>query len=201
MAKPDKRCSGGPTSTSASSGAGGTAPSGRHRKHPAHLSVRELSNRSNIVFVTVCSKDRKQIFANPEMHKLLLAAWTEADSWMVGRYVIMPDHIHLFSAPARRDYPALKEWVGFWKSLVSRALLGKGPLVHQVAVERDPPGGTASTPPSIWQRDFWDTQLRHGDSYSDKWEYVRNNPVRAGLVANWDDWKFTGEMNTLRWSE
>ena len=34
----------------------------------------------------------------------------------------------------------------------------------------------------IWQRHFWDTQLRRGESYDQKWDYVMQNPVRAGLA-------------------
>lgn len=33
-----------------------------------------------------------------------------------------------------------------------------------------------------------DHLIRHGESYSEKWEYVRQNPVRAGLVNNADEW-------------
>jgi len=199
---------GGPTSTAAThstpsqEGAGGTAPSSLDRKRPAHWSVVEHANRSNIVFVTACSKDRKPIFASTEMQQLIVKAWAFADAWMVGRYVIMPDHVHFFCAPAKYDHPPLKEWVQFWKSLVARAMHGCGPLGSMVAVERDPPtGGTDSTPSSIWQRDFWDTQLRRSDSYSEKWEYVRKNPVRAGLVPSPADWAFQGELNVLRWTE
>src|SRR5256885_6005252 len=32
----------------------------------------------------------------------ILNAWKTADHWLVGRYVIMPDHIHLFCAPVDR---------------------------------------------------------------------------------------------------
>ena len=32
--------------------------------------------------------------------------------------------------------------------------------------------------------------LRSDESLSDKWEYLRQNPVRAGLVANPEDWPF-----------
>jgi REP element-mobilizing transposase RayT len=193
--------SGGTGSTPSGNGAGGAVPVEPIRKHPVHLPVREMSNRSNIVFVTVCSKDRQPFFASSGMHGLFLAAWRAADSWMIGRYVIMPDHVHFFCAPGKRDYPPLTEWMNYWKSLVSRAVQGNGPLAQRVAVERDPPGGTASTPSPIWQRDFWDTQLRRGDSYSEKWEYVRNNPVRAGLVEKAEAWPFSGEMNFLRWTE
>jgi len=39
--------------------------------------------------------------------------------------------------------------------------------------------------------------LRSSESYSQKWDYVRENPVRAGLVANADDWPWQGEVESL----
>ena len=70
-------------------------------------------------------------------------------------------------------------------------------------------GGRGGTRPSkssvwpewLWQRDCWDRQLRIGASYSEKWEYVRRNPVRADLVENPDDWPWQGEMNSLPWHD
>ena len=55
--------------------------------------------------------------------------------------------------------------------------------------------------PPLFQRDCWDRQLRTGESYAQKWAYVRNNPVRKGLVANADDWPYQGRMNILEWHE
>ena len=55
--------------------------------------------------------------------------------------------------------------------------------------------------PSLFQRECWDTQLRKGDSYAVKWEYVRNNPVCRGLVDNVDAWPYQGEMNVLEWHD
>ncbi len=49
----------------------------------------------------------------------------------------------------------------------------------------------------LWQRAFWDTQLRNSDSYSTKWDYIRNNPVRHGLVEDAGAWPYQGELNFL----
>jgi putative transposase len=48
-----------------------------------------------------------------------------------------------------------------------------------------------------WQKGFFDHVLRSRDSYSQKWDYVRNNPVRAGLTKNADDWPFAGRIVDL----
>lgn len=53
----------------------------------------------------------------------------------------------------------------------------------------------------IWQKNYWDTQLRRSESYSAKWEYVVNNPVRAGLATRQEDWAYQGELNSLYWHD
>jgi putative transposase len=144
------------------------------RKHPPHFPPIERHNKGIILFVTVCAKERKRLLANDMTHNLLRAAWTTQASWLVGRYVIIPDHIHLFCAPADLVPPALEPWVRFWKSHVSKNW-------------RDP----AQLP--IWQRDFWDTQLRRSENYDEKWQYVLENPVRAGFVRCPEEWPYQGE--------
>jgi len=150
------------------------------RKHPAHFPAKERHNAAIIVFLTVCTKDRRNILANNAAHNVFLAAWQTRPSWLVGRYVIMPDHIHLFCAPATLNIPPLERWVRFWKSLATQ----NWPNAKQLPV---------------WQRHFWDTQLRRGESYDEKWDYVVENPVRAGLVKHSRDWPFQGELNILPW--
>ena len=151
----------------------------RHR--PVHQPLVEQHNRSIIVFLTVCTKGRQPLLANRRTHQALGEAWTQADHWLVGRYVIMPDHLHLFCAPGRLPVKPLINWVRYWKASVSKSVgAGEG---------------------SFWQADFWDTQLRRHESYAAKWDYVRNNPVRAGLAAGPDDWPYQGEQNLLRWHQ
>ena len=156
-----------------------TAEQDDKRKRPAHFAVKERFNTSNIIFVTVCSKDRKKIFCEDNAHDLIRNSWLRADHFRVGRYVIMPNHIHFFCAPSAKD-ASLANWVKYWKTLVSR----EWPVLDQQP---------------IWQVDYWDRQLRSGEHYSEKCEYIRNNPVRAGLIEHADDWRFQGVMNELRW--
>lgn len=160
-------------------GAAPSAPALLRRK-PAHPPVCEHHNQPTIVFLTVCTAGRKSILARDDAVKVMRDAWAKARFWRVGRWVIMPDHLHLFCLPATNPPEPLAKWVGFWKSQASRGW----PRPHEHP---------------IWQRDFWDTQLRPNDHYGRKWEYVRQNPVRAGLVATPDDWQFQGEENVLMW--
>jgi putative transposase len=152
------------------------------RKQPAHgVLVSEAD--STIVFVTVCTKDRKCWLASAAVHERLRSAWCDANAWLVGRYVVMPDHIHLFASPTP-THICLDDWIQFWKSRFSKKVR-RANLIQ--------------LPPRLWQTDHWDTRLRNWRLYDEKWNYVRNNPVRHGLVARSEDWPFQGELHSLTW--
>jgi len=48
-------------------------------------------------------------------------------------------------------------------------------------------------PKPHWQEGFFDHVLRSSESYSQKWDYVRQNPVRAKLIEKSEDWPWQGE--------
>lgn len=50
-----------------------------------------------------------------------------------------------------------------------------------------------------WREGVFDHGLRSGESYTEQWEYARENPVRAKLVARSEAWPYQGEVNVLRW--
>jgi putative transposase len=45
----------------------------------------------------------------------------------------------------------------------------------------------------------WDTRLRRSESYTEKWNYIRENPLRKGLAARPEDWPYQGMFNVLPW--
>lgn len=146
------------------------------RRRPAHGVLIALGEPT-IVWLTVCTKDRHPWLNHEAAHELLVRVWRSADAWLVGRYVLMPDHVHLFCAP--RDLSiTLDAWVKYWKSQFTKT-----------ARQRD----------WKWQTGHWDTRLRRHESYTEKWMYAAQNPVRAGFVATSEDWPFQGVINELRW--
>jgi putative transposase len=166
------------TATTTSNPEGEHRPESRHlpdRKHPVHGVL--ASDSPTIVFLTVCTQDRRPWLAASAVHEALRQVWTEARAWLVGRYVIMPDHVHLFAAPGELTIP-FDHWVRYWKSQFTRQ--------HRVREHS-------------WQVDHWDRRLRREDGYDAAWEYVVNNPVRKGLVAHSEEWPYQGTLFELRW--
>ena len=41
-----------------------------------------------------------------------------------------------------------------------------------------------------WQRNFFDHRLRHDESLAEKFAYVCQNPLRAGLIRNELEWPY-----------
>jgi putative transposase len=135
-----------------------------------------------VYFITTCTLRRHKILAGRDIAQVLVDEWRSArdrHGWAIGRYVIMPDHVHFFCS-AESDAKTLPAFMQRWKEWtskrMSRELNFKG---------------------NIWQEKFFDYVLRSGESYSQKWNYVKENPVRAGLVKNADDWPWQGEIETL----
>ena len=138
--------------------------------------------RSPIYFVTACTQNRRNILATPAIHETFLHFGKEGPShgaW-IGAYAILPDHLHLFVATDDRRI-AISAWMKSLKNTISKTLRENGVAPHH------------------WQKTFFDHLLRSSESYSEKWNYVRENPVRAGLVASAEDWPYMGQIFALEY--
>ncbi len=130
-----------------------------------------------LYFVTFCTHERQPFLAKDAVHTAFVLFAKRAEETFnvaVGRYVIMPDHVHLF---VRGDYNFK---LGSWLGALKQALAKAATLSRAKA--------------QIWEEGFFDHVLRSDESYSQKWNYVRENPVRAGLVKSAADWPYKGEI-------
>jgi REP element-mobilizing transposase RayT len=92
----------------------------------------------------------------------------------------MPDHIYLF-ASFGPESKSVSAWIKSLKNAISKTL------------------NSATLSGPHWQKGFFDHVIRSDESYERKWLYVRENPVRAGLVCSAEDWPFAGEIvNVVR---
>ncbi len=151
------------------------------RKHLRRLG--QITIDGPIVFyLTICVEDRKPVLTSPAAFKVLSEVWGRAKAqygWLIGRYVIMPEHVHFFASPLDGEAKSLSEFIRCWKRSTTRGL-------HQVGYSD-----------FRWQREFFDHLLRSAESYEAKWNYVRENPVRQKLVQNPEKWPYQGEISPL----
>jgi len=88
----------------------------------------------------------------------------DADIWRCSVFVLMPDHVHMIISLMPGD--SLSKIVGDWKSCMST----------QYKIQ--------------WQSNFHDHRIRHDESLFEKAEYIFQNPVRAGLCNEYQDWQY-----------
>ena len=130
-----------------------------------------------IYYITACTYNRRRILDRPDVHGSFIQFGLRAREYgvSIGRYVIMPDHIHLFAAFGPESI-SLSKWMKSLKNAISKTLK------------------SATFAPPHWQKGFFDHVIRSAESYEQKWLYIRDNPVRAGLVESADDWPYAGEI-------
>jgi putative transposase len=161
-----------------------------------------------LYFVTVCTEGRKSILANPKIHESF-RKYCQAGlgrGVFVGKYVLMPDHLHLFVAFGDEYEWSVKEHrqirqAGTGEDAVAavydRRLSLLSIWMKSLKNSLSKTLREMNLPAPHWQKGFFDHIMRSEESYSQKWQYVAENPVRKRLVAKMDDWPYQGEIYPL----
>ncbi len=102
--------------------------------------------------------------------------------WKVFAAVVMPDHIHVLVRP-------LSKGDGDW-DLAELLHSVKSYSAHRIAKARRNQSDTGPTSMSIWQDERYDRWIRDIDEFAEKWQYIADNPVKAGLVRCSSDYRW-----------
>lgn len=87
-------------------------------------------------------------------------------------WCIMPNHVHTLIAPVERMYLSeiMYDWKSYTTHAINKALNRKGKL---------------------WMMEYFDRFIRDNDHFQKVVNYIHNNPVKAGLVADPADWRWS----------
>ena len=94
--------------------------------------------------------------------------------WYITAFLLMPDHLHALVSFQRDE--SMSRVIGEWKHFQT----------HEHGI--------------IWQEGYFDHRLRddeRGEQLSAKINYIRQNPVAAGLCAKAEDWPWWIERSAL----
>jgi len=171
----------------------------------------QLFTSHPLYFVTACTEDRKPILANAKVHeafrKFCEAGLTRGV--FVGKYVLMPDHLHLFVAFGEEYESALMECrenrrsqtgateVGTVAAVCDRRVSPLSEWIKSLKNSLSKTFRSQNIPAPHWQKGFFDHVMRSEESYSEKWLYVAENPIRKKLVMRFEDWPYQGEVYPL----
>ena len=111
---------------------------------------------------------KQRTLTEPELGQKLLdsaGCYEERQRWRITIFLLMPDHLHALLSFARDE--SMSRVISDWKHFHSRKL--------RVA----------------WQDGYFDHRLRddeRGEQLSEKMNYIRQNPVAAGLCTPGEEW-------------
>ncbi|MGB0767222.1 MAG: REP-associated tyrosine transposase, partial [Phycisphaeraceae bacterium] len=114
-------------------------------------------------------KDR-QLVVDACMH------W-HGDRVTVHLVTVMPDHVHLLITPSKKHdgtYHRLEELLHSIKSYTAHELNKR--------YKREGP---------LWQQEYFDRIMRDEEEFTEKWNYMQFNPVKAGLVQRPEEYAYT----------
>lgn len=89
-------------------------------------------------------------------------------------FCIMPNHVHVLLTIMREDIPFYK----VLQRMKTYTAVRANRILNRVGK-------------SFWQPESYDHLVRHKDSFERIIRYILQNPVKAGLVDNWEDWPYS----------
>jgi putative transposase len=121
-----------------------------------------------VYFITICCEQRRanQLCKEKTARVLFDTArfYHERGRWNLNLLLLMPDHLHALIGIGGRD--SLSQLIRDYKRICTKL----------TGVE--------------WQRNFFDHRLRQDESLTEKFAYICQNPVRAGLISSERDWPY-----------
>ena len=88
-------------------------------------------------------------------------------------FVVMPNHVHLLIK--QLEGHTLESILHSWKSFTSVAI---NKILHKSG--------------AFWSPEYWDRYIRDESHFKNANHYINNNPVKARLVAQPEDWEYIG---------
>jgi len=122
-------------------------------------------------FVTSITARRKSIFqrhATAELFIDVLLHYRHEQKYLLHEFVVMPDHFHALITPAPQI--SLERAVQFIKGGFSFRLKSRFP---------------------VWQPSFTNHRIRDDEDFERHCDYIRMNPVRAGLAQYPNEYLFS----------
>ena len=142
--------------------------------------------QESVYFITFCVEKRRHVLANERSWQITLQTLKLLNQWSTLAAIAMPDHLHILTAPLDRE-ASVSTYCKWFKRWFNESYCR--PSVSD---------GRPRPPAWQWQEGCFDRLLRSDESLSDKWAYLRENPVRAGLVTDSNNWPYQIACNGPR---
>ncbi len=139
-------------------------------------------------FFTVVTYRRESILCDELLRNTLRSAIESvriSRPFTIDAWVLLPDHLHCIWTLPDSDADFSTRWM-----MIKRKV-----SIACAAQYKRPEWLTASKQKhresSLWQRRFWEHQIRDDKDYAKHLDYLHYNPVKHGLVTQVKDWPYS----------
>lgn len=149
---------------------------------------RRANTKGGTYFFTVVTYRRQRILCNETVRNALRAGiqTTRATRpFTIDGWVLLPDHLHCIWTLPLNDADFSARWAMI-KRFVTKQCAPD--LQHDEWMNRSKQRRKEST---IWQRRFWEHQIRDDYDYEAHMDYLHYNPVKHGYVKAVRDWPYS----------
>jgi putative transposase len=132
-------------------------------------------------FVTTKASQSRAVFRVTEIAETVvqtLEHYRRRGEYLLHEFVLMPDHLHVLITPSTTN--SLEKAMQFIKG-------GSAYRLHQQRGQKI----------DLWHAGFHDWTIRDAADWDTKAEYIRMNPVKAGLVERPEDWAYSSANGKL----
>lgn len=149
---------------------------------------RRLHTQGGTFFFTVVAYNRRRILLGEPIRLALRSAVTEMRKTLPFRneaWVLLPDHMHcIWTLPPNDDnYPLRWALIKQEVTRVYREVYGEAWQLSPSRLKR--------RESSLWQRRFWEHQIRDETDFARHVDYIHWNPVKHGLVVKASEWPYS----------
>jgi putative transposase len=137
----------------------------------------------NCYFITAATFQKRNMLQSDRMAGLfvdVLLHYRKQGRYLLHEFVVMPDHFHLLVTPLESLERAMQLIKGGFSFRAKREL----GFTHD-----------------IWQPSYYDRRVRDAEEYFAFREYIRQNPVKRGLAANAEGYRFSSAWPGLMLDE
>ena len=151
-----------------------------------------ISRDTPCLSITTVARDRLPVFRTDATKKIACAALDEArrsGRFAIFAYVVMPDHLHLITDGARKPSDTLR----FINGIASHRVIGylkTGGYTASLEKLRDTKKARGHNY-SLWDGHSNVFLLTSESVFMQRVNYVHQNPVRAGLVVQPEDYRWS----------
>jgi putative transposase len=150
------------------------------------MNYRRSKSLGSTFFFTLVTYQRQKLFENIDNINLLRDCIRDVKKYRpfkMEAFVIMPDHLHFIWTLPEGDNDFSTRWQIIKNKFTRNCLLRYDPQPDMTRIKKGEQ--------CIWQRRFWEHQIRDEKDFEKHVDYIHYNPVKHGYATMASDWPYS----------